>query len=113
LEIPDCCVAFSHHLAAGRGFGGGYPESSDAIPGRDLRRGFAPSGVDLTFATDWAAARKVRAKSKTPLESCICWWPFDSSIRKPTRLNEMQMLESDRQFRFGRTVALRGCLHRA
>jgi hypothetical protein len=53
------------------------------------------SGVDLTFAAALAAGSNANVKSKTPLEIHICWWSFDSSIRKDASRNGMRMLESD------------------
>ena len=53
------------------------------------------SGVDLTFATPWSRIRKANVKSKTPLETYICWWSFDSNICKSACQIGMQMLESD------------------
>jgi hypothetical protein len=53
------------------------------------------SGVDLTFATPQPRIRHANVKSKTPLETYIYWWSFDSNICISACLNGMQMLESD------------------
>src|SRR6516225_1907262 len=42
----------------------------------------APQRSELTSLPYWQRARKANVKSKTPLETCICEWSFDSNIRK-------------------------------
>jgi hypothetical protein len=53
------------------------------------------SGADLTFAPARPRVRKANVKSKTPLESYICQWSFDSNIRKSGRWDGMRMLQLD------------------
>ena len=57
--------------------------------------GALASGVDLTFATHFAASLESESKSKTPPAIYSCQWSFDSDIRKRVRRNGMRMLESD------------------
>ena len=39
----------------------------------------------MTFATLEPRIRQANVKSKTPLETYICWWSFDSNICKSVR----------------------------
>src|SRR4029077_11167420 len=56
------------------------------------------SGVDLTFAPHLVASSSANVNSLTPLETYICWWSFDSNIRKIAGREGMRMLESDHQW---------------
>src|SRR5271154_3963239 len=52
--------------------------------------------VDLTFDSVSPRVLQANVKSKTTLESYICWWSHDSNIRKSGRRAGVRMLESDR-----------------
>src|SRR5262249_35019217 len=70
------------------------------------------SGADLTFATHVPRVREANVESKAPLALMICWWSFDSNIRKRACRNGMRMLESGHQcaeLGHSRRLALTGC----
>jgi hypothetical protein len=52
------------------------------------------SGFDTRYPP---SGGKVNVKSKAPLESNICQWSFDSSIRKRDGREGMRMFESGHQ----------------
>src|SRR5262249_50963343 len=53
------------------------------------------SGGGLKFGLPWPRGREANVQFKTPLETYICWWSFDSNIRISVRGNGIRMLESD------------------
>ncbi len=59
--------------------------------------------MDLTFATRLRRVRNANVKSKTPLETYICQWSFDSNIRKRS------LLKQDANVRIGPLVMTYCC----